>query len=314
MDDQKEAIDSKINQLPKMLGGIHEVKIELRRSKIMIVGEDCAGKAAFANNIIGKKYEETESTVGINTFLCSVAHAALRNSEWKIFHKIEKEYENAIAEHLSRMKEADIENDLTRESNQIDVKKNKNGLDSSTVDKSSSLKNDDYAVDHQGGEDGFGFSHSKVEEREEDGVSLDHLKGDSTTDVLLICDKIEKEYENAIAEHLSYMKEVDIEDDIGMYVLVFNMEWLATDDMNIRKRCLEFIRFWLDSITVYSYDDSKQGCASIVIIGTRKDKVSSPTIHEKINTLLCEIFQTNVAWRSIIKNTGGNMRLSVSYL
>ena len=84
------------------------------------------------------------------------------------------------------------------------------------------------------------------------------------------------------------------------------MEALMSDDMNIRKRCLEFIRFWLDSITVYTYDDSTEVCASIVIIGTRKDKVSSPAIHEEISTLLCETFQTKVAWRSIIENTNGN--------
>ena len=183
MNEQKALIDSKINQLQKMLGSIHEVKKELCRSKIMIVGEGYAGKTAFANSIIGKKYEETESTVGINTFMCSVAHADLRNSEWKIFHKIEKEYENAIAEHLSRMKKVGIEDDLTRESNQIDVKKNKNGLNPSTVDKSSALKSDDYAVDHQdGGDDGVAFAHSKDDEREEDGVTFDHSKGGSTTD------------------------------------------------------------------------------------------------------------------------------------
>ena len=84
------------------------------------------------------------------------------------------------------------------------------------------------------------------------------------------------------------------------------MEWLSSDDMNIKNRCLEFLRFWLDSITVYTYDDLTERCASIVIIGTRKDKVSSPAIHEEINTLLCETFQTKVAWRSIIENTEGN--------
>ncbi len=83
------------------------------------------------------------------------------------------------------------------------------------------------------------------------------------------------------------------------------MEWMVSDDMNIRKRCLEFIQFWLDSITVYTYDDSTKVSASIVIIGTRKDKVSSPAIHEQINTLLCETFQTKLAWRSIIENTKG---------
>ena len=92
------------------------------------------------------------------------------------------------------------------------------------------------------------------------------------------------------------------------------MEWLASDDMNIRKRCLEFIRFWLDSITVYTYDDSTQVSASIVIIGTRKDKVPSPAIHEQISTILCETFQTKVSWRSIIENTKGRCKVNSFYL
>jgi len=180
VDVHKETIDSKINQLSKVLGRINEVKKELRRSKIMIVGEGCAGKTAFANSIIGKKYEETESTVGINTFLCSVTHAALSKSEWKKCEKIEKEYENAIAEHLSFMKEVDIEDDYItqQESSQIVGKKDKNGLDTRMTGKKivrfqnwipgkfSALKSDTYAVDHQDGGE----------------AALDHSKGDSSTD------------------------------------------------------------------------------------------------------------------------------------
>ena len=163
VDVHKAAIDSKINQLSKVLGRINEVKKELRRSKIMIVGEGCAGKTAFANSIIGKKFEETESTVGINTFLCSVTHAALSKSEWKKCEKIEKEYENAIAEHLSFMKEVDIEDDhiTQQESSQIVERKDRNGLDTRMA-----LNSDAYAFDHQ-------------DERE---AALDHSKGDSVTD------------------------------------------------------------------------------------------------------------------------------------
>ena len=175
-------IDSKINQLSKVLGRINEVKKELRRSKIMIVGEGCAGKTAFANSIIGKKYEETESTVGINTFMCSVTHAALSKSEWIKCDKIEKEYENAIAEHLSFTKVADIE-EVQQESSQIDKKKDRNGLNTRMAGKFIAVKSDVYAVDHHGGGDhGAALAHSKDGEQEEDGAALGHLKGDSTTD------------------------------------------------------------------------------------------------------------------------------------
>ena len=172
MDDKKATIDSKFNQLSKVLGRINEVKKELNRSKIMIVGEGCAGKTAFANSIIGKTYEETKSTVGMNALMCSVKYAALSTpstiptqscrssspnksssaAEWKECNKIEKEYENAIAEHM-----------MAGDSND--------------------LKGDGYAVDNQGGgEDGTAFAHSEGEEREDDEVTLDHSKGDSTVD------------------------------------------------------------------------------------------------------------------------------------
>jgi GTPase SAR1 family protein len=178
MDDLKAAIDLKNNQLPKVLGSIHEVTKELRRSKIMIVGEGCAGKTAFANSIIGEKYEETESTVGINAFMCSVTHAALSNSEWKKCEKIEKEYENAIAEHLSFKKD-----DLAQpESRQIVGKKDKNGLDTRKTGLWNALKSEDSAAEHQGGKVDANFAHRKGDKREGDGVALDHLKGGSTTD------------------------------------------------------------------------------------------------------------------------------------
>jgi len=168
---QKVAIDSKINQLSKVLGRIHEVKKELRRSKVIIVGEGCAGKTAFANSIIGKKFEETESTLGINTVLCSVTHAALSKSEWKKCNKIEKEYENAIAEHLSVMKKDDIENDLTQQiSSQIVRKEDRSGLDSNMTGKSNALKGDEYSVDHQGGDDGDGIDQSSNAKVDEDMI------------------------------------------------------------------------------------------------------------------------------------------------
>ena len=170
VDEKKAAIDSKINQLSKVLGRINEVKKELRRSKIMIVGDGNSGKTAFANSIIGKIFEETESTVGINTFLCSVTHAALSKSDWKECEKIEKEYENAIAEHLSFLMEVDIEDAYVtqQESSQIVGMKDRSGPDAKMTGKFSALKSDVYAVNHQGGG--------------EDETALNHSNGDSSTD------------------------------------------------------------------------------------------------------------------------------------
>ena len=94
------------SQLSRVLQNINEV--EFRRSRLMIVGEGFAGKTAFANSIMGNDFKDTESTVGIDRFRCAVNYAALNKGEWNTnIKKIEKEYENAIAEVVKETKDDD---------------------------------------------------------------------------------------------------------------------------------------------------------------------------------------------------------------
>ncbi len=106
-EDLQAKAESKLSQLSKVMANINESKVKLRRSKIMIVGEGFAGKTAFANSIIGKDFKETESTVGINTFMCSVNYAALNKGEWNESAKVKNEYENGIVEKLASDKMSD---------------------------------------------------------------------------------------------------------------------------------------------------------------------------------------------------------------
>jgi hypothetical protein len=70
---------------------LNQGKKEWRRSKIMIVGEGRAGKTALANSILGRDYENLDSTIGINEFTCSVGFAGIgepgssdqSNTSWK---------------------------------------------------------------------------------------------------------------------------------------------------------------------------------------------------------------------------------------
>lgn len=55
-------------------------KQEWGRSKIMLVGAGRAGKTALANSILGRAYEDTDSTRGINEFTCSIGHAAISST------------------------------------------------------------------------------------------------------------------------------------------------------------------------------------------------------------------------------------------
>jgi GTPase SAR1 family protein len=89
-----------------MKEALKQGKKEWRRSKIMIVGEGRAGKTALANSILGRAYEDMDSTIGINEFTCSIGYAGIGNNTddnkekgWKELkdQKKSKEYETAVA-------------------------------------------------------------------------------------------------------------------------------------------------------------------------------------------------------------------------
>jgi GTPase SAR1 family protein len=89
----------------------------------------------------------------------------------------------------------------------------------------------------------------------------------------------------------------------GVYALVFNMEWLVTEDAD-KHEALRFMRNWLSSIAVHTM--SKEGrTAPVVIIGTRLDVVSDGDAHDKISATLFNEFHEHLAWHSVIKNENG---------
>jgi GTPase SAR1 family protein len=88
-----------------MKEALSEGRKEWRRSKIMIVGEGRAGKTALANSILGRAYENLDSTIGINEFTCSIGYASvgganeLKEKNWNELkdQKKAKELERAVA-------------------------------------------------------------------------------------------------------------------------------------------------------------------------------------------------------------------------
>jgi GTPase SAR1 family protein len=90
----------------------------------------------------------------------------------------------------------------------------------------------------------------------------------------------------------------------GVYALVFNMKWLLTEGP-AKERALRFMRGWLSSIAVHTFNKTTQMTAPIVIIGTRQDTVANPAAFEMISTILHEHFSDNLAWRSVVGNEEG---------
>ena len=85
-------------------------------------------------------------------------------------------------------------------------------------------------------------------------------------------------------------------------MVVFNMEWLISSSSETLKRSLAVLTFWINSIVMHTYDAVTNNTAPIALIGTRKDKVSSPTDHQRISTILYDSFKNSLAWPSVIEN------------
>eukprot|EP00392_Amoebophrya_sp_AT5.2_P019627 g20561.t1 len=90
----------------------------------------------------------------------------------------------------------------------------------------------------------------------------------------------------------------------GVYALVFNMEWLLGMGP-LRQQCLDYLKFWMSSIVVHTFDPETGRTAPLVLVGTRKDIVRSPSDHEKISILLFDTFSRNKAWPSVLDNPKG---------
>lgn len=63
------------------------------------------------------------------------------------------------------------------------------------------------------------------------------------------------------------------------------------------------MKFWINSVVVHTQGD-KDEVAPIVMVGTRKDKISDPAEHETISTLLYDTFSNSIAWPYVIENHG----------
>jgi len=104
----------------------------------------------------------------------------------------------------------------------------------------------------------------------------------------------------------------------GVYVLVFNMEDLLSADESKSRECIATLKYWLDTVVMHTMsevvdDHSTVGgggapastilrSAPVVLVGTRKDKVSNPEDHSRISTLLYDTFCDHLAFKFVLPN------------
>jgi GTPase SAR1 family protein len=92
----------------------------------------------------------------------------------------------------------------------------------------------------------------------------------------------------------------------GLYVVAFDMRQLVKSaEENEKEECLKNLRFWLNSVSLHSYDEERREMAPIILVGTRKDIVSSPEDHDEISKVLSSNFGKHSCWNFLISNRHG---------
>jgi len=296
-----------------------------RRSKLSFVGEGRAGKSTLANSVVGRPFEETASTVGINQLTCDVrqvkttAGGASEGSEqdgiskpgggvqqWGECAGAERELENALAQIVAAQRNQQAAASSSLEPATI------SGSDQS---KSASI------VPYMQAQQTHGAPHidaapptintppTSAEANPPQSTELgDHLNEDLIMKTLATI----KDVDTGLMISLFDFGGQSVFDVIhhlfltrnGVYALVFNMEWLVTDGPE-KVKALRFMRNWLSSIVVHTFDTATGRAAPIAFVGTRLDTVSSAAAHESISTQLYENFSDNLAWRSVLENANG---------
>lgn len=305
----------------------------------MFVGQGRAGKTAFASAIVGRPFKETASTVGITQFSCDVKHIISEEvtqqgrgtelSRWGEYVKPMKELEAALAEIVLEKKRqktsADSSKDDSKLSNIVDFlyELRKEGVhceeekvpDHQAEEKE--LKPDDLSLSEMMGDSkrivaqsvsfakGFTSSPAVIEatpppvvQFDEEMVmqSLNAMKSEESRLLISLFDYGGQSVFDVI-HHLFLTRN-------GVYVLMFNMEWFTSQGPT-QDKALRFIRYWLSSIVVHTYDVVARAAAPIVLVGTRLDLVCSPIDHENISSILYDAFSDSLAWRSVLENENG---------
>ena len=308
---------------------------------MMIVGEGRAGKTAFSRSIIGDKFMETDSTVGISQFSCLINQmsASGSGSLWSKSTARAKEYESAIARNMKQAKdnvsskeEKSILGSSLSESRQVDEIDNRAAFYATNND------DDSYIIETPEGSSPVGkapTSENNTSKSSAKATALDHEEAASTTyddnddekeqeamtverrvvDEDLVAKCLADEIETSSSIHISVFDYggQDVFTAIhhlfltayGVYALCFNMEWLIAEDITEKERCLKFLKLWIGSIYMHTRSKKTDRCAPFILIGTHKDKVSRSDQHHVVDHILNEAFKSSKAWYSKLENKEG---------
>jgi hypothetical protein len=293
------------------------------------------GKTSVANSFQGVPFEVTVSTVGGQRFVVKVSSANIDCSgEWGKYDKPDKEFEVAIAKQLLDMKTNGTSrsssssmaagqdgqwcDDVTSKA------RNRQKDEEETGDEGGLLSDDVLAVPSPiaSPEKSAAYVSAKNSLSGADGSSSSSssssLNGSSSAHEPvasqpqpkheLVADKemVARMLSSDLYMHADYVismcdlggqSKFDclrplLITSTGVFVVVFSMQWMLTNEA----KCIDELKFWLNSIFVQTYDNDKKTMPSLIIIGTFKDAVPDVADHEAISHKLDSAFRPSKFW------------------
>lgn len=265
-------------------------KASWNRSSIKLIGQGRAGKTALANNIMGKRFQPTDSTIGIQKFERHVIQGKVDTSGKLLeFHPPEKEFEALLAletRAIRQGKRGTASSELELEDDENDPAEYEEPSEATFVEveglKLNKKKKKKLRV----------LTTNDVNEELFNKCLSENISDEESKLIISLYDFGGQDVFNVL--HPFFLSKYSI------YFLVFDMELLLISNANNQASCLKNLRFWMNSIAMHTYDEKKNKTADIVLVGTRKDKINKITDHEKISHLLATNFDQNLIWSSLI--------------
>lgn len=220
---------------PYIRAALAKGSVPINRYKLMFLGQGRAGKTATIKNILGELFsEKLESTVGIDEFTASVSMAAKTSAgQWTENTKPDSELAFGIAATAVKQRSANKESGLPKQDSSSPSVISAPGP-SMTVD--------------------------------EDIVMKCVGQASVYNDVLLAIFDYGGQSVFNVIHHLFLTTN-------GLYIVVFNMEWMLSADDSVRAVCMQSLRFWLQSVYIHTYQETTQTTAPVILVGTRGNSV-----------------------------------------
>ena len=264
------------------------------RARITLVGPGRAGKTCVARSFLNLPFEDTPSTQGIDDLglRTTVHQAEAREGRWGEFREFERMYEGHVALHIHDKRRSPMslpQGEYTWRECAADATASESAEEvPATNSRIPNPESIDRRMNRRPSLDPIHMDEEYVQrtigEIRSEGVglvvSIHDFGGQRVFDVI----------------HSFFLG------PNGVYVVVFNMEWMLSE---FRDSCLDHLQSWVNALIVHSSITDECGelkCASIVLVGTHKDSVPDALIHQDICKTLTNLLIKSVAWKSLLEN------------